>query len=127
MKFGAFNQKAVGVRSTARVTRCAKAAVVAIVVFYGALLRLDAISQIYDPVAWPHWLRQLEVSRRGESILRPSGMRWAPSPRFQHHDGPPTQYRSDPYTYLEYAREMHSFYAAHRREPVFPLATKVWL
>ena len=39
------------------------------------------------------------------------------------------RYISDPYTYLIYAREMTSFYAAHRREPLFPFATKVslWL
>jgi 4-amino-4-deoxy-L-arabinose transferase-like glycosyltransferase len=100
---------------------------VASVVAYGALLRLDAISQKFAPVERPGWLHRLELSRQGESVLRPPEMRWTQTPRFAHKDGPPTQYRSDPYTYLEYAREMRSFYAAHRREPLFVFATKVWL
>jgi 4-amino-4-deoxy-L-arabinose transferase-like glycosyltransferase len=45
-------------------------------------------------------------------------MTWAPTPG---------RYISDPYTYLQYAREMRSFYAAHRREPVFPFVTKIFL
>ena len=54
-------------------------------------------------------------------------MTWPAVPNYPHADGPPTQYRSDPYTYLKYAREMRSFYAAHVREPVFPFVTKVFL
>jgi len=97
------------------------------VVVYGALLRLDAISVKFDPVAAPRWLHRVEVWRAGTDALRPAGMRWDAYQRFVHKDGPPSQYRSDPYTYLQYAREMRSFYAAHRREPLFPLATKIWL
>ena len=98
-----------------------------LVVAYGALLRLDAISVKFDPVAGPSWLHRIQVWRAASTSLRPAAMRWDVYPRFAHKDGPPSQYRSDPYTYLQYAREMRSFYAAHRREPLFPFATKVWL
>jgi len=60
-------------------------------------------------------------------MLRPGRVSWDPVPRYPHRDGQWTRYISDPYTYLQYAREMRSFYAAHRREPVFPLVTKVSL
>jgi hypothetical protein len=102
---------------------------VVLVTAYGALLRLDAISEKFDPVQAPQWLHRLELWRVGPSRIRPADMRWEAYPRFVHKDGPPTQYRGDPYTYLQYAREMRSFYAAHRREPLFPFATKVslWL
>src|SRR5215831_14782607 len=110
-----------------RVVWSARLVLVILIAAYAALLRLDAISQQYDPVATPQWLHRLQVARAGPSALRPAAMAWAPMPRFVHKDGPPTQYRSDPYTYIGYAREMRSFYAAHRREPIFPFATKVWL
>ena len=89
-----------------------------IVVLYGALLRFDALTLTYGPVERPGWLRAVQDSRSDKSVLRLDSFRWAP------HVG---RYISDPYTYLRYAREMRSFYAAHRREPVFPFATKVWL
>jgi hypothetical protein len=109
------------------VVRYARIALLALVVLYGALLRLDAISAKFDPVAAPRWLHRLEASRAGASGFRPHDMRWDAYPRFEHKDGPPSQYRSDPYTYLQYAREMTSFYAAHRREPLFPFVTRIWL
>jgi hypothetical protein len=106
-----------------------RALLLVVVVAYGGALRFDAISQKYDPVTAPRWLQRLEVSRSGPSLLRPAQLRWGAYPRVAHKDGPPSQYRSDPYTYLQYAREMRSFYAAHRREPLFPFATKLslWL
>jgi hypothetical protein len=75
----------------------------------------------------PHWLHHLEVAMSGPPALRPVSMTWERELRYPHKDAVPSQYRSDPYTYLQYAREMRSFYAAHRREPLFPFATKVWL
>ena len=102
-------------------------AVVAAIVLYAGLLRLDAISAKYGPVSSPHWLQRLQQSRLGDSVLRPASVTWEPEPVFPHTDGVPTRYRSDPYTYLQYAREMRSFYAAHRREPLFPFATKISL
>lgn len=106
----------------------AAGALVAIVV-YAATLRLDALTHMYGPVRSPQWVQRLQHTRLGHSALRPDAMTWAPVPTYPHADGPPTQYRSDPYTYLKYAREMRSFYAAHLREPLFPFATKVslWL
>ena len=97
------------------------------IVAYGALLRFDAITQIYGPVTTPRWLRGVQQVRLDHPFPRPSSVHWDRTPLFPHRDSPPTQYRSDPYTYLQYAREMRSFYAAHRREPLFPFATRVAL
>jgi hypothetical protein len=109
--------------------RLLRVGLVAGVLAYAIVLRFDAISQQYDPVATPRWLSALQRSRDGPSGLRPASMRWTRWPRFPHRDGPPTQYRSDPYTYLQRARQMQGFYGAHLREPVFPFATKIalWL
>lgn len=97
-----------------------KLALLAVVVAYGALLRFDALTLTYGPVQHPGWLRAVQETRGPESVLRPDPFRW------DRWEG---RYISDPYTYLRYAREMRSFYAAHRREPLFPFATKVslWL
>ncbi|HEX5473327.1 MAG TPA: glycosyltransferase family 39 protein [Vicinamibacterales bacterium] len=102
-------------------------ALVAAVVSYAAVLRLDAITEIYGPVTRPAIVRSLQQALDVPGRLRPTSFRWNPSPAFPHRDGPPTRYRSDPYTYLEYARSMRHFFAAHRREPLFPFATKVSL
>src|SRR5207244_876997 len=69
----------------------------------------------------------LQFARQGSSLLRPERLRWDPAPVFPHRDGPPSAYRSDPYTYLQHAREMRFFYAASLREPLFPAATRVFL
>ena len=100
--------------------RGARIALLAIVVAYGTLLRLDALTLTYGVVERPSWLRSLQSSRAPESVIRPSGFRW------QRWEG---RYISDPFTYLKYAREMRSFYAAHGREPLYPFATKIslWL
>jgi hypothetical protein len=89
-----------------------------LVVVYGALLRFDALTLTYGPVAHPGWLRALQQTRSAESVLRPDSFQWN---RFEG------RYISDPYTYLQYARGMEHFYAAHRREPVFPFATRIAL
>jgi hypothetical protein len=104
-----------------------KATLIVAIVLYAALLRLDAITQQFGPVTHPAWLQALQHHRTGGSRLRPAGLQWPPAEPVPHAGGPPTLYRSDPYTYLKYAREMHFFYAAHRREPLFPFATKVFL
>lgn len=98
--------------------RGARIGLLALVVAYGALLRLDALTLTYGVVERPSWLRSLQSSRGPESVVRPSGFRW------QRSEG---RYISDPVTYLKYAREMRSFYAAHGREPLYPLATKISL
>jgi 4-amino-4-deoxy-L-arabinose transferase-like glycosyltransferase len=109
------------------VPRAIRIALIAAIVLYAGLLRLDAISAKYGPVSSPRWLQRLQESRLGDSVLRPASVKWQPEPVFPHADGVPTRYRSDPYTYLQYAREMRAFYAAHRREPLFPFATKISL
>jgi len=100
---------------------------IALVVIYGAFLRFDAITLKYGPVSSPSWLRAVQETREPASLLRPAGVTWTAGPTYPHRDGPPTRYVSDPYTYLSYAREMRSFYGAHRREPLFPFVTKVFL
>lgn len=110
-----------------RARRGLRAGLVVLVIAYAILLRFDAISNQYDAVAGPQWLSSLQRLREGASMLRPSAMHWARTPLFPHRDGPATQYRSDPYTYLQRAREMRSFYGAHLREPLFPFTVKVFL
>ena len=97
-----------------RVGRALTAALLIAIVAYGALLRFDALTLKYGPVRAPSWLRSLQQTRAPGSVLRPREVTWDPVPTYPHRDGPPTQYLSDPYTYLQYAREMSSFYAAHR-------------
>jgi hypothetical protein len=89
-----------------------------LVVLYAALLRFDAVTLIHGPVDTPGWLQSLQQSRPPVSALRPPTMTW---PRWEG------RYISDPYTYLQYAREPRGFYDAHRREPVFVFATRAWL
>jgi hypothetical protein len=102
---------------------------VGLVVLYGALLRFDALTLKYGPVEHPSWLRSAQESPGVTSALRPAGLRFTPVPLYPHRDGPPTRYRSDPYTYIQRAREMRSFYEAHPREPIFPFVTRIfdWL
>jgi hypothetical protein len=89
-----------------------------LVVLYAAVLRLDAVTLMHGPVDAPQWLQSLQSSRPAVSALRPPTMTW------QRWEG---RYISDPYTYLQYAREPRGFYDAHRREPVFVFATRAWL
>jgi len=102
-------------------------ALTALVVLYGAFLRFDAVTLKYGPVSQPSWLRAIQETREPVSLLRPDAVSWTAVPLYPHKDGPPTHYSSDPYTYLKYAREMRSFYAAHRREPLFPFVTRLFL
>ena len=104
----------------------AKAILILLIVGYGAVLRLTAITEIFGPVEHPQWLRAVQHSTASAS-LRPAALHWQATGIFPHRDGPPSRYRSDPYTYLQYARQMRSFYGAHRREPLFPFTTKVFL
>jgi len=103
-------------------------ALLVIVIALAGVLRLDALTGKYGQVSQPGWLQALQ---RGSQALvaalhHPAGT-WTPEPEFPHRDGPPTHYRSDPYTYLQRAREMQSFYGAHFREPVFPFVVKLYL
>lgn len=103
-------------------------AVPALVVLCGAALRFDAFTAKYGLVDRPTWVRSVQQDLRGPlHALHPAVSDWSPIAPYPHRDGPPSLYRSDPYTYLQIAREMRSFYAAHYREPVFPFVTKVLL
>jgi hypothetical protein len=74
------------------------------------------------------WLQVLQSgSQTLIDSLDPPVANWTPEPEYPHRAGPPTHYRSDPYTYLQRAREMRSFYGAHYREPVFPFVVKCYL
>lgn len=89
-----------------------------LVVAYAALLRLDAVTLTHGPVETPGWIGAIQQTRPEVSAWRPGGMTW---PRWEG------RYISDPYTYLQYAREPRGFYDAHRREPGFVFATRVAL
>jgi hypothetical protein len=104
-----------------------RGAFVAAVLLYGALLRFDALTQIYGPVTRPGWLQRLQYARECSSFLRPDRLWWDPAPVFPHRDGPRSASRSDPYTYLQHARATRSIYAANLREPIFPAATRLFL
>ncbi len=100
----------------------------AVILAHGALLRLDAITGQYGPVSSPRWLAAVQTREfANPERIRPASIRWEREQPYPHRNGPPTLYRSDPYTYLDAARKMTSFYAAHWREPVFPFVTRVFL
>ena len=100
----------------------------AVAILFAAVLRLDALTARYGHVSQPAWLQSLQSgSQTLVGMLDPPVADWEPEPEYPHRDGPPTHYLSDPYTYLQRAREMSSFYGAHYREPVFPFVVKVYL
>ena len=108
-----------------RIAKAAAWMLLACVIAYGALLRLDAITARYGPVASPGWLAAVQTRTIARpEIIRPASFSWAPAPLYPHQDGPPTRYISDPYTYLKGAREMRSFYEAQWREPVISFSVK---
>lgn len=98
------------------------------ILVHAALLRIDAISARYGPVTSPMWLTAVQTRRIvPPQSIRPESIAWYPETMFPHADGKETHYRSDPYTYLEAARTMSSFYGAHFREPMFPFVTRGFL
>jgi hypothetical protein len=87
---------------------------------YGALLRLDAFTQKYGTLDHPAWARVMtrDVSPLA-ACLRPPWIHFAPEP---------TPYvGGDPFSYLQYGREMTSFYQPHVREPLFLATTRASL
>ncbi len=113
---------------SARIRRVVRVALPALVVAYAAILRFDAITQMYGPADRPGWLHTVQVHGQAPlRWLRPARLTWPAEGTYPHRDGPATRYYGDPYTYLRYAREMSSFYAAHSREPGYPFVTKVFL
>ena len=103
-------------------------ALLAIAILFATVLRLDALTGRFGQVSQPAWLHALQRGAQTLVVMLHSPLAdWKPEPEYPHRDGPPTRYRSDPYTYLERAREMDSFYGAHYREPVFPFVVKCYL
>ena len=113
----------------ARLSGGTLAHVVLVIVFVLAtLLRLDALTGRFGQVSQPAWLQALQSGSQAlVGVLSLPVADWEPEPEYPHREGPPTHYRSDPYTYLQRAREMSSFYGAHYREPVFPFVVKLFL
>jgi 4-amino-4-deoxy-L-arabinose transferase-like glycosyltransferase len=103
-------------------TRQAWAALAAalLITLYGALLRLDAFTGKHGPLDHPAWARVMThdiapLTRH----LRPAAVNWRREPR--------PYVGGDPITYLQYAREMTTFYQPHVREPVFLVTTRLGL
>ena len=94
-------------------------ALLACILLYAALLRLDALFKAYGPYENPRWLAAMQPSIGWAAPAVTPDWRWrrVASP----YAG------GDPINYLKYAREMQSFYAAHVREPMFPAATRIGL
>ncbi len=86
-----------------------------LVVLYGGGLRIEGLVRQYWGMDAPRWAREVAGLVRP---LRPAAMKLSPV------DNP---YTGDPHGYLSFARDMQHFYAAHFREPLFILATKVGL
>ena len=113
---------------TERASRVAAWTVLAVIVIHGALLRVDAIAGKYGAVASPRWLNALQTrSIAAPQSIRPALIQWELQPLFPHRDGTSNRYYSDPYEYLDLARQMPSFYAGAVREPVFVFTTRVFL
>ena len=109
-------------------SRIAAWSMLAVILLYGALLRLDAITERYGDVSSPGWVRALQTRTiAGPSTIRPTSVVWDREGLYPHKDAPSTHYRSDPYTYLEGARTLTSLYMAQWREPLFLFVTKQML
>ena len=100
-------------------TAIAPALAVAITI-YGGLLRLDSFVGKYGTLDHPAWAR---IATRNVAPLvpaiRPSRVTW--------YRVPNPYVGGDPITYIEYGRQMTSFYQPHVREPVFLAMTSVGL
>src|SRR5262245_61885264 len=95
------------------------ALLVAIVAF-GALLRFDVLVQRYGTLDHPLWAKVLTQDVVPvASRLHPSRFRW------YRVDQP--YLGGDPINYIQYARDMRSFYQAHVREPIFLALTRAYL
>ena len=87
------------------------------ITLYGGLLRLDAFVGKYGPLDHPTWARIAthDIAPLVAGI-RPSSIQWT---RVS------TPYvGGDPITYIQYGREMTTFYQPHVREPVFLAMTR---
>lgn len=93
---------------------------VALVVAYAAWLRFLLLFDKYGPFDHPRWLVTLErVVDAPRPWLAPATWRW--SKVDQPYLG------GDPVNYIKFAREMHGFYQATIREPLFLEVTRFFL
>ena len=91
-----------------------------LVVLYGAVLRVDALTARYGPLERPAWSHALDAHARDWfGLLRPQAFGWA---RVAN-----PYVGGDPVNYIRFGKEMEHFYDAPVREPVFPFATKIFL
>jgi len=90
-----------------------------LIMLYGGLLRLDALTGKYGDVSHPAWAR---IATRDVAPLA----RWVQPDAHWSRDQQPFV-GGDPINYLKYAREMRWFYQAHVREPVFLALTRAAL
>ncbi len=90
------------------------------ITLYGALLRLDSFVGKYGPLDHPTWAR---IATRDvaplAAAIRPSSVHWT------RETAP--YVGGDPITYIQYGREMTTFYQPHVREPVFLAMTHAGL
>lgn len=88
-----------------------------LITLYGALLRLDAFTAKYGTLDHPAWAR-IATQRVAPLArhVRPSTVVWGREAR--------PYVGGDPITYLQFGREMTSFYQPGVREPVFLALTK---
>ena len=97
-----------GLRSRAAIAH----ALAVVITLYGGLLRLDSFVGKYGTLDHPAWAR---IATRNIAPLVP-----AIRPQSVHWTHEPNPYvGGDPITYIQYGREMQSFYQPHVREPVF--------
>jgi hypothetical protein len=91
-----------------------------LITIYGGLLRLDSYVGKYGPLNHPAWAR-IATNNIAPLVasIRPSRVHWTPEPR--------PYVGGDPITYIEYGRDMRSFYEPHVREPVFRAMTHAGL
>jgi hypothetical protein len=90
---------------------------VLLITAYGGLLRLDAFVGKYGTLDHPAWARVMthDVAPLARYV-RPASVAWG------REDRP--YIGGDPITYLEFARDMKSFYQPHVREPVYLTTTR---
>jgi 4-amino-4-deoxy-L-arabinose transferase-like glycosyltransferase len=90
------------------------------ITIYGGLLRLDSFVGKYGTLDHPAWAR-IATTNVAPLVptIRPSRVTWYRVPK--------PYVGGDPITYIEYGRQMTSFYQPHVREPVFLAMTSVGL
>ena len=87
---------------------------------YGAVLRLNALTDRYGTLEHPAWARVLTTQVAPLArYVEPGPYAWPPV-AVPYVGG-------DPASYLKFARQMRSFYQGHVREPVFLAITRGWL